>query len=52
MKNVHVAFQKWDGGGLEAAREATVSGSLIGYQEIKCHMIFDVKMDGDLTHKA
>jgi len=28
------------------------SGSLIGFQEIKCHMVFDVKMDGDLTCKA
>jgi len=52
MKNVHVAFQKWDGGGLEQARMASASGPLIGYQEIKCHMVFDIKMDGDLTGKA
>jgi len=26
--------------------------SLQGYQEIKCHMIFDIKMDGDFTMKA
>ena len=52
MKNVHIAFQKWDGGGPEVAREASKSGSLIGYQEIKCHMVFDIKMDGDLTRKA
>jgi len=28
------------------------SGSLIGFQEIKCHVVFDVKIDGDLTCKA
>jgi len=52
MKNVCIAFQKWDGGGLEQARMASASGPLIGYQEIKCHMVFDIKMDGDLTRKA
>jgi len=26
--------------------------SLQGYQEIKCHMIFDIKMDGNFTRKA
>jgi len=52
MKNEQIAFQKWDGGGPEAAREAMASGSLIGFQEIKCHMVFNVKIDGDLTHKA
>jgi len=26
--------------------------SLQAYQEIKCHMIFDIKMDGDFTRKA
>jgi len=52
MKNVRVAFQKLDGGGPQAACLATTSGSLIGYQEIRCHMVFDIKMDGDLTRKA
>jgi len=52
MKNVCIAFQKWDGGGPEDAKVASLSGSLIGFQEIRCHMIFDVKMDGDLTRKA
>jgi len=52
MKNVRIAFQKWDRGGPKAARTQSINGSLIGYQEIKCHMVFDVKMDGDLTRKA
>jgi len=34
------------------AREESINSSLIGYQEIKCHMVFDVKMHGDLTQKA
>ena len=25
---------------------------LVGYQEISCHMIFDISMDGRFTHKA
>jgi len=47
MKNVRVAFQQWnrDGQGLDPS-------SLQGYQEIKCHMIFDIKMDGEFTRKA
>jgi len=52
MKNVPVAFQKCDAGGPKMAREESINGSLIGYQEIKCHMVFDVKMHGDLTQKA
>jgi hypothetical protein len=47
MKNVGVAFEIWDGGTIEDARSGK---KLVGYQEIKCHMIFDVKMD--LTRKA
>jgi len=52
MRNVRIAFQKWDRGGPEVARAESINGSLIGYQEIKCHMVFDIKMDGDLTRKA
>src|SRR5687767_4920687 len=33
MKNVRIAFQLHDGNPKE----------LIGYQEIKCHMVFDIK---------
>jgi len=52
MKNIHIAFQKWDGGGLKVARTKSINGSLISFQEIQCHMISNIKMDGDLTHKA
>ena len=41
------AFQPWDGT-VEQARSK--KDCLLGYQHIKCHMIFNVKMD--LTRKA
>ncbi len=47
MKNVRVAFQRWNADG-----SGPGPSSLQGYQEIKCHMIFDIKMDGDFTRKA
>ena len=47
MSCIHVAFEKWvDGKTREEAKQ-----KLIGYQEVRCHMIFDVKMSG-LTRKA
>jgi len=48
MKNVRVAFQRYTEG-LDGSQGPS---SLQGYQEIKCHMIFDIKMDGDFTRKA
>jgi len=47
MKNVQIAFQRWNADG-----SGPGPSSLQGYQEIKCHMIFDIKMDGDFTRKA
>ena len=32
--------------------DARLSQKLVGYQEICCHMIFDIKMDKKFTHKA
>jgi len=49
MKNVRIAFEKWNQGDATLARS---QGVLPGYQEIKCHMIFDIKMDGEFTRKA
>jgi hypothetical protein len=47
MKNMRPAFERWDG-----TLEQAISGRYyIGYQRIKCHMIFDIKMD-NLTRKA
>jgi hypothetical protein len=40
MKKIHEAMQEFDGT-QEDAKE-----KLIGFQEIHCHMIFDVKMEG------
>ena len=39
MKHVRPAFKTWDGS-IEDAKD-----KLRGYQRIRCHMIFDVKMD-------
>ena len=44
MKHVRPAFRPWDGS-VEDAKD-----KLRGYQRIRCHMIFDVKMD--FTRKA
>ena len=49
MSKVRVAFERWDEGTLEEARSGK---KLVGYQEITCHMIFDIKMDGEFTRKA
>ena len=49
MKNVRVAFTLWEDGNVDDARSGQ---KLVGYQEIKCHMIFDIKMDGRFTRKA
>jgi len=47
MARVRVAFKKWDGG--TTADEARKK--LVGYQFIKCHIVFDIKFDG-LVRKA
>ena len=47
MSRVQVALEKWTGGNTrEEAKQ-----KLVGYQEVRCHMIFDVKMSG-LIRKA
>jgi hypothetical protein len=47
MKAVGIAFEQWLEGTLEEARSGK---KLVGFQEIRCHMIFDIKMD--FTRKA
>ena len=49
MNNVCVSFEAWEEGSLEDARRGQ---KLVGYQEIHCHMIFDINMDGRFTCKA
>ena len=49
MNKVNVAWTAADGVSPEQARAGKQS-SMIGYQEIRCHVIFDVNMD--LTRKA
>jgi hypothetical protein len=40
MKRIHEAMQEFDGDIIEARKR------LIGYQQINCHMVFNVKMEG------
>ena len=47
MKRIGVAVKTWDGGNTREEARA----KLVGYQEIRCHMIFDIKMHG-LVRKA
>ena len=49
MKNVCVVFEVWKEGSLEDARRGQ---RFVGYQEIRFHMIFDIKMDRQFTRKA
>ena len=49
MNNVRVDFEAWEEGSLDDARRGQ---KLVGYQEICCHMIFDINMDGQFTRKA
>ena len=42
MNNVRVALEYWEEGSLEDARRGQ---KLVVYQEIRCHMIFDINMD-------
>ena len=44
------AFERYDKASPEDLRNGRAK--LPGYQEIKCHMIFDIKMDGEFTRKA
>jgi hypothetical protein len=44
------AFVRFDGASPSDLRSGRVK--LPGYKEIKCHMIFDIKMDGNFTRKA
>ena len=49
MKKARPAFTKRDDLDMQKCREGK---ELIGYEEIGCHMIFDVKMDRSFTRKA
>ena len=49
MQNVRVAFTPRKDISVDEARS---NKSLVGYQEIRCHIIYDIKMDGKFTRKA
>ena len=42
MKNVRVAFEEYEG----------KIEDLIGYQKVKCHIVWDVKLGENFRHKA
>jgi hypothetical protein len=44
------AFEKWNKGTPEDLRSG--KQKLPGFEEIGCHMVFDIKMDGKFTRKA
>jgi hypothetical protein len=50
MEKVKVAFEFCESWTPHQVRDGTARGDFVGYQEIDCHMIFDIKMD--LTRKA
>ncbi len=50
LKKVTVALEYDEGVTAQQIRDGLAKGEYVGFQEIKCHMIFDVKMD--LTRKA
>jgi len=43
MKNFHITFEEYQG---------SISGLPPGYQKIKCHMIFDIKMGENFHRKV
>jgi hypothetical protein len=50
MERVGIAFEFIENWTPEQVRQGLARGDFVGYQEIDCHMVFDVKMD--LTRKA
>eukprot|EP00978_Attheya_sp_CCMP212_P000993 scaffold2061_cov62-Attheya_sp.AAC.2 len=44
------AFEKWNKGTSEDLRSG--KAKMPGYEEIGCHMVFDIRMDGKFTRKA
>ena len=49
MENFKVAFEVDE---VVTPEEARGNKKYVGFQEIKCHMIFSIKMDGKFTRKA
>jgi hypothetical protein len=50
MDKIKIAFEFCDEWTPEQVRQGKARGDFVGYQEINCHMVFDVKMD--LIRKA
>jgi hypothetical protein len=50
LQKINVAFEFCENLTPEQIRSGNARGDFVGYQEIKCHMVFDIKMD--LTRKA
>ena len=56
MKTVNVAYEKYEHPTLGEVSPEDIHRNpqkyLIGYKEITCHLIFDIKLDGNFTCKA
>ena len=53
IKNVRKAFREYANNNIRTASDLRANPqALPGFQEIRCHMIFDIKMDGLFTRKA
>ncbi len=52
MKNVRVAFKPYEGNHTPAEVRKGLAKDLIGFTEIKCHIVFDVKMVSDTIEKS
>ena len=53
IKNVRKAFREYYSDKVRTARDLRANPqALPGFQEIRCHMIFDIKMDGLFTRKS
>ena len=55
LKTVYVAYKQYEQKGEDITPEqicAERQKHLIGYKEITCHFLFDVKLDGSFTRKA
>jgi hypothetical protein len=50
MAKVKIAWKTHEGGPIPEQVQRGMAPDLIGFQEIGCHIVFDVKMD--FTHRA
>ena len=55
MRTVSIAYKSYEHNGQTISPEdirANRKSCLVGYKEITCHFVFDIKLDGSFTRKA